>query len=347
MNAASDSRAHEDMRPLPLFNATQALSNMPHMEIAKTLRDIALEWLIRIQQAPQDQALRAALADWLDAAPEHANAYEQAQRIWQLTGQLAPTTSEQWPLGTANQVAALKPRRRWPRWIALAAAVCVLIGTAPTLKVSLQSDYRTGLNEQQRVELDDGSVVLLDSDTAISINMQAARREVQLLKGQAFFEIATDVNRPFHVLAGDLDVRVTGTAFSVELGPQGNKVAVDHGSVEVTDTHHQKLVSTGVGAGQSLSLDNDRVIMAEVTINQISPWRNRQLVADNQRIADVVLALQRYVPGKIVINDAQLAEQRITGLYSLDQPALALQAMLQPHGGNVATYTKYLWVISR
>lgn len=351
MNAADNSPAAANMRPLLPLNAKQAAAPMTDTPISKTLRDIALEWLLRVQQAPQDETLRAALAHWLNAAPEHAAAYQKAQRAWQLTGQLAPATAAQWPLDAATSpaVAVLKPRRRWPQTAAIGLAACLLIALAPSLWLRLQADYRTGFAEQRQVELADGSVVRLDAASAITVSYSAQRRDIKLLRGQAFFEVKPDATRPFHVQAGDVDVRVTGTAFNVAVRPDGETVAVDHGSVQVRDVPGNTLLSPSLTAGQTLSTNDHQrpPTLSQVPVSQVAAWRNRQLIANNERLGDVVQALQRYVPGKVILSDPALADKRITGLYDLNHPAQALQAMLQPHGGKLDTYSDYLWVISR
>lgn len=347
MNTPDHSRGTRDMRPLPLLPATEAPCPMTDKDPASHLRDTALHWLMRVQQAPDDVAVHSALQQWLEADPAHAAAYQKAQRVWQLTGQLLPSTTAQWPQPVA-EVVRLKPRRRWPQVLAAGLAACLVVALAPRLWLNLQADYRTGVAEQQRVPLPDGSVVRLDAGSAIKVALGEHRRDVTLLRGQAFFEVAPDAARPFHVQAAGLDVRVTGTAFNVELQPDGQRVAVDHGSVQVTDSR-QQLLSPGLTAGQTLRVDerSHAVTLANVPVSQVAPWRDGQLIVDNQRLGDVIRTLERYVPGRIVLNDAGLGDLRITGLYNLREPGLALQAMLGAHGGHVREIGGYLWIVSR
>ncbi|MCF5724986.1 DUF4880 domain-containing protein, partial [Pseudomonas syringae] len=70
---------------------------MPTEDCANARRDQALDWLLRVQQAPQDADLQAQLAQWCAIDEANAKAYRKAQRMWQMTGQLAPTTAQQWP----------------------------------------------------------------------------------------------------------------------------------------------------------------------------------------------------------------------------------------------------------
>lgn len=178
-------------------------------------REQALDWLLRLQQSPDDPLLRGEFEQWCASDAANAQAYYKAERVWQLTGQLAPTTTEQWPRA---EVVALpvkrQPRRRW--WLGAAVAACLLVAVAPSLSLRLQADYRTAQGETRDITLADGSVVQLDSDTAIAVDYSGDHRDVKLLTGQAFFEVMPDKAKPFHVRADHLKVTVTGTAFNVE-----------------------------------------------------------------------------------------------------------------------------------
>ncbi|MDE1169145.1 MAG: FecR domain-containing protein [Pseudomonas sp.] len=330
----------------PSFSTGDGVA-MPDAEPATALHDIALDWLLRAQQAPADPTLQAALAHWLQTAPEHQAAYRKAERIWHLTGQLPASTTEQWPLPPALPVAARR-ERRWPAWAAGLAA-CLLLALAPHLWLQAQADYQTTLSERRSVDLPDGSRVHLDANSAIVVTFSGNRRNVELLKGQAFFRVAPDASKPFHVLAADLDVTVTGTAFNVDLGPGNESVAVDHGSVRVQQRADGKVLSPGLIAGQQLNYDpaDRNVVLGQLPVSQIAPWRQHQLIANNARVGDVVRQLERYLPGKVVLRDDALADLRVTGLYDLEQPDAALRAVLQPHGGKVVVFWGYVRVVSR
>lgn len=329
--------------------------SMPQAE-PQARRDIALDWLLRLQQAPADAALEAACRAWRQAEPENDAAFRKAERLWHLTGQLPATTRPDWPAlppaaeaGAGARVIALpaRPAQR-RRWLAGAIAACLLLGLGAGLRTPLEADYRTARGELKTVELADGSRVQLDGDSAIAVAFSSGRREVRLLRGQAFFDVARDRERPFHVRAAALDVQVTGTAFNVDLGAARPAVAVAHGSVRVVDQEAGRELAAGLGAGQTLVLDADHhAQQGSQPVGQIAAWRDRRLIADNARLADMVERLEPYLPGVVLLRDAELAERRITGVYDLRNPEAALRAMAQPHGGRVASWSPFLLVISR
>ncbi|MFJ4056595.1 FecR domain-containing protein [Pseudomonas sp. NPDC089743] len=121
----------------------------------------------------------------------NAQAYGKAERVWRLTGQLAPATAEQWPLQLAPARVLPLPWKKTARrrWLGAAVAACLIVVVAPSLSLRLQADYRTTQGGTRDATLADGSVVQLDSDTAIAVDYSGDHRDVKLLTGQAFFEV--------------------------------------------------------------------------------------------------------------------------------------------------------------
>ncbi len=77
------------------------------------------------------------------------------------------------------------------------------------------ADQRTAAGEQRVLTLDDGSRLTLAGDSAINLDLVDHQRHVTLLRGRAYFQVASDPHRPFLVEAGEARVRVTGTRFEV------------------------------------------------------------------------------------------------------------------------------------
>ncbi|WEK30754.1 MAG: FecR family protein [Candidatus Pseudomonas phytovorans] len=316
---------------------------MTSADLISRRREQAMDWLLRLQQAPHDAQLRDAFEQWCACDSANADAYGKAQRVWQLTGQLAPTTTELWPKAAVVQLPVR--RRRW--WLGAAVAACLMIAVAPSLSVRLQADYRTAQGETRDITLADGSVVQMDSDTAIAVDYSGEHRDVKLLVGQAFFEVKPDKAKPFHVRADDVKVTVTGTAFNVELRPGRVGVDVQHGSVRVEDTADAQVLANALTAGQRLRYADGQVQLRAFVPSQAAAWRQGQLIADDQTVAEVVQALARYVPGKVVLRDDALGAKRVTGVYDLRRPEAAVRAVIRPHGGEVRSYGPWLLVLSK
>lgn len=312
-------------------------------------RDQALDWLLRLQQAPHDAQLRAELARWCASDVANAHAYEKAERVWRLTGQLAPATADQWPEPPAKATVVSLPKRKSARrwWLGAAVAACLLVAVAPSLSLRLQADYRTAQGETRDVTLADGSVVQLDSDTAISVDYSDDHRDVRLLAGQAFFEVTPNKAKPFHVRADGVRVTVTGTAFNVQLRPGRLGVDVQHGSVRVEDTGNAHVLSGALTAGQRLLYADGIAHLQTFVPSQAAAWRQGQLIADDQRVAELVQELAFYLPGKVLLRSDALGDKRVTGVYDLRKPEAALRAVIRPHGGEMRSYGRWLLVLSK
>lgn len=335
---------------------------MPQSEPRQAHLDVALDWLLRVRQAPDDAQLQARFDAWREAAPEHAEALRKAEHVWKLTGHLAPATADKWPAvkkpvpeqpalrPAAGTAPAARPRRRPLRWAAAGAlAACLVASIAPDLTTTLESDFQTAQGERKDVQLPDGSLAVLDADSAIAVHFTDAGRDIRLLRGQVFFEVRTDRARPFKVRARELDVTVTGTAFNVDLESHTIAVAVKHGSVKVTEHDSEHLLSPGLTAGQRLDFDraSHQARLDSLPAGRIAAWRKGQLIADNARLGDMLTELQRYLPSTVWVKDRQLAELRITGVYDTGKPEAALRAMAQPHGIRLENLTPWVTILTR
>lgn len=318
------------------------------------LTHTALDWLLRIQQSPEDATLRTELAAWLAIDGRHVEAYRKAEQVWQLTGMAQAATSplaiEKTRAMAADIAPAARPhrprRRRWPALLAGSLAACLLILMAPDAYLRYQSDYRTGLGQQRSIELDDGSHVQLDSRSAIAVAFDGDRREVRLLSGQAFFEVTPDKSRPFTVDADGLQITVTGTAFNVAMRPSQLAVAVQHGSVRVAEG--SETLAEALQAGDQLQWrGRGQVVRDTLPLSQIAAWQQGRLVVRDARIAEVLDELRPYLPGKLALRDDELGDKRITGVYDLRNPDAALRAVIQPYQGRVSTWTGWLRVVDR
>lgn len=328
--------------------------------------DIALDWLLRVSQAPNDTFVQRQMEQWRDASPENAEALRKAERVWKLTGQLAPATADKWPKvptpvaesQPVPEAVALQPRHAAPRagrtrtlrWaMGGALAACLVVAVAPNINTRLQADFHTAQGVRQEVQLPDGSRATLDADSAIAVAFTSGERDVRLLRGQVFFEVRPDRERPFKVKAGELDVTVTGTAFNVDLESATVRVAVQHGSVKVTEHDSERVLSPGLTAGQRLDFnsENGQSRLDSLPASRIATWRKGQLIADNARLGEMVAELQRYLPATIWLKDAQLAELRITGVYDTGNPEAALRAMAQPHGVRLESWTPWVHILTK
>jgi transmembrane sensor len=311
---------------------------------ADPLTQEAIDWLIRIADAPDDGGLRAAADAWRRRTPEHAEAWARAERAWSwLADPVVDPAAAVPPI-----VARRRVRRRWLVGVAGALAAGLLMLFLPSLATNLGADFATTTAELRKVVLEDGTVVELAPQTALDVRFTAGRRSVALLSGQAFFEVAYSSERPFEVLAGELSVIVTGTAFDVRLQGNAVSVAVEHGSVEARSSFAASLSPVRLQAGDQLTVDRRSgvAMRTRVVPQDVGAWREHRMFVDNATVAEVVDTLRRYRPGWIVLADDNLAQQKVAGLYDLGDPDQALRILVGPFGGRVREVTPLLRIIS-
>jgi len=306
--------------------------------------DQASEWLLKLEADP---AQFEAFDQWLHAAPEHFEAWARVNRAWAAMVPEAPRLATSRP-GTSCSLAPQPlqvARQRRSRRVLLAAACvgAIAIGVAWLGDPAWRADYHTGMGESRVVQLADGSRITLAAQTAVNIDYQGTERRVELVRGEALFEVAHNARRPFQVNVGAASVRVLGTVFDVALSTAGLKVEVREGAVGVRATDQ----SWRLAAGQRLWLEtrDGHAQQSAIAADEVASWVDGQQFFENARVSDVVEQLRRYQHGWIIIGNDALGQQRVTGLYDLRDPPRALQALMAALGGQVVHYSALLTVL--
>lgn len=307
----------------------------------------ALDWLLRLKEQPNNSALIADWNAWLEADPAHAAAWRKAARVWQLTGAVG-TGEARRRFNPQRQHAVIRSRRRTRLAVFGSAVAACLVLIVTVLLSDRQADYHSPLGEKRTFTLSDGSTVVLDSDSAFNSQFDASQRHIELLRGQAFFSVSHNRQRPFTVQAGSSRITVTGTAFEVKHSASQVTVSVEHGTVRVRDDQVQdpKLL-TELTAGERLSIHHDTAQVQRDRQNStyIAAWRKGLLLAHDNSIGELLEILRSRYAGLIVLRDERLLEHRVTGVFNLNDPHEALRALVTPYGGQVDAYTPWLLLI--
>lgn len=329
------------------FDRGQMTKSKPDRQLLKQ----AMDWLLRLSAAPADRRLHQAAQAWRSSDPAHESAWRQAERAWRAVAYARSDEPEASRDG--RSVVEFGTRSHRPRWRWLAAAVSIVAVVAlalygPSFGLGLDADHETRVAEHRRIGLRDGTVVDLGASTALDVRFNERRRSVDLLAGEAFFSVAPGDARPFVVLAGGVSILVTGTAFNVRMSVDAIAVAVEHGSVEVavsgataSDTVRMRAGDQLVARRRTGSLERNTVSDSEV-----GGWRRFKLFVDGATVGDVIDELRRYDKGWIVVTDADLLRQQVTGLYDLRDPAHALRVLVGPFGGQVRSVSPLLTIVS-
>jgi transmembrane sensor len=220
--------------------------------------------------------------------------------------------------------------------------------------------YETVTGERLAFALRDGSQVTLDTQSELKVDFTATERIVRLRHGQAFFEVAKDPRKPFVVEVRGRRFVAVGTAFDVRVDGDQVKVTMVEGTVRVEPPHPEPPSRTGQGIqvrhpdslGGSATPDNQDppgqllAVVATITAGEqlvtnaqredhVRPadserstsWRRGQLVFENTRLADAIAELNRYSDAKIQLEDADLADLRLSGVFATGRPTVFVEAV--------------------
>lgn len=313
----------------------------------QSLRGQVIDWLFRLEAAPEDRALRAEYDAWLSRSDLHREAHAEITSIWEdaedlaLTSDPASTPVAPRPMQLGRR--ARPPARRRLLAVASAFAACLAFLAFPAIQLRLAADHMTGVAELQEIVLEDGSRVTLDAASAIAVDYSNVRRSVKLLSGQAFFDVVPSQQRPFVVVASDIDVTVTGTSFSVGTSDLGVAVAVATGKVSVS-RHGKELAGLTIGQRVRVTLEG-APSRDTLNVDEVAAWRGRRLIVREATVREVAEQIGRYVPGAVLFRDSAVADRRVTGVIDLSRPSEALHAVVDLQQGRILQLSPYLTVI--
>lgn len=175
--------------------------------------------------------------------------------------------------------------------------------------------FSTGVGQVSRVRLADGSTVVLDADSALSLRFGRQVRNLTLERGRAFFEVAHE-SRPFIVAANRFSVRATGTQFVVDRAGPAETLSLIEGSVVATASAPVFLhAPMRLQAGARLSDDGEgRWRVNRVNVEAERDWMSGRLTFNNERVDRIVLEMNRYARQRIVVADPRLANTQISAV---------------------------------
>jgi transmembrane sensor len=305
----------------------------------------AADWFARRQSDEWAPQLQERLEHWLDESPLHRVAYLRIEHAWERAERLKVLATgsrrEIPPPGSwarspffgsrlAGAFRGVEPRRHRRRAV-LAAGVAAAACLAGVWMLSLQGPvYRTPVGGLERVSLEDGSTLTLNTDSAVRLEFSAHERGVKLERGEAFFEVAKDPGRPFVVETDGHRVVAVGTQFAVRREDDDGdiRVVVTEGTVRVEGDRGAKPVpptaaatpdgSVLLPAGTIAHADGADVLLEKaeaLAAQEALSWRRGVLVFHDLTLAQAAAEFNRYNRRQIVIGDPAVAELTIAGRF--------------------------------
>lgn len=283
----------------------------------------AAEWVARLDGAPLSDAEVRALRSWIEEAPDHRAAFDEARSTWR---ELLLLRHDPGPL--RDVLPAPRPSTGARRRVRIGAVIGLLMlagGAARyqfgDFRLLATADYRTGPGELQTVELADGSMIELGPSSAIAVAFDDAERRITFLAGEIFVAAAPRAGRetrPFVVEAAGGTTTALGTQFVIEeAGTGADVLAVEH-RIEVALQQGGERQGVVLSPGQEVGYAR-ATGMGEVRTRDVeaaTAWRRGLLVFNGAPLRDVVATLNRYRRGRILILDDALAHRRVSGVFA-------------------------------
>jgi len=270
--------------------------------------------------SPQEQAEFEA---WLSADPRHLGAYGRAEAVLCRVERLNALNVE----GDSNEKTEQSgwSRRRIVVAGSAAAAVTAIIAVGHKLSPGSQEDvYGTEIGQMREVVLADGSIVALNTNSEISVRFSKEARNINLLRGEAIFDVAKNKHRPFIVSAGDTRVCAVGTSFMVSMLPKKPvQVLVREGVIEMrrADVLAAKPVWASANM-QAIARPGAPIVtqaMPEEKLARDLAWQRGSIALDNQTLSDAADEFARYSEVHIIVAPS-VSNRTVTGLFASHDP---------------------------
>lgn len=284
---------------------------MTELSDSNNVRQQAIAWLVSQQSGTFSAAERLEFERWLAANPEHERVYRQIAAVW-----------EGLPNPRIELSAARKSRGRWllrnyQLGLGVAAGLLLAVGLGIWEGWPLVDDsvFRTAKGESRQITLGDGSLVELNSDSELALHYDWDGRRLELLRGEALFNVAPGKLRPFEVVAGGGRIRDIGTRFDVSVGSTQNRISVLEGAIDL------RLSATGeqrqTRAGQAMTYNSATVLSEPVVadVKALTAWRSGKLIFRNTPLAEVIRELERYHSVHFRLVDPSLAFLPLGGVF--------------------------------
>jgi transmembrane sensor len=296
----------------------------------------AAHWWVELHNVDAPASEKREFVDWVSRAPE---CVEACLHVAQVHAAISrgdvrwPETSAEDLVRAAlaapeDSVIALRPRaapmrekeHRRPalRWVAgLAASVLVASILGWWFMLARPEQFQTKLGEQRSVLLADGSRVTLSSASKIEVRLRADHRSVQLLQGEALFEVTHDAQRPFDVYAGNVVVRAVGTRFDIDRQATRTEVTVVEGRVAMIAAGSRTEALPVLSAGERVIVDSagPGAVEHDVNLAETTAWTQHRLVFHQRPLGEVAEEFNRYNVSRIQIRSPVLREQEMTGTF--------------------------------
>lgn len=327
------------------------MNDLEREDLDSGVEDMAAYWLVRLSSPDCTPGDRFAFETWKREDPEHERVFTRMQRRNSVADRFVADVRVQELIEQARAETA-PGWRRYGRIAAIAATLLLVVGVSAMLSLggdnnpdapvlAVVEGYETAIGERSTISLSDGSVVTLNTNSRIEVDYSERQRLVRLVRGQGYFEVAKDIDRPFSVGVGDKQVIALGTVFDVRFDTEDMiQVTLVEGRVQVSNVPDPAAPAEGPVASQYTegielkpgeqliaALDaTPQVVVADAMVE--TSWRTGRLIFEERALEEVVAEMNRYNMQKLVLDDDErLTQMKISGTFKTGRASSFVNAL--------------------
>jgi transmembrane sensor len=301
-----------------------------------SVRGEAAVWLARLHSDLRTEKTESGFRAWLASSAEHRAAFEQMTGIWESTANLRrdppPEVTRSCEFGRVFRRVLISSAATF--------AVCALIAVAALYVLRMKADYRselfiTAVGQRRLITLADGSRVELNTDSRLRVTFTSRARRVILEKGQARFEVVRNAECPFVVRVAESQIVALGTSFDVRWTDEHLSIVLVEGHVAVLPADESLVQAATPSAvtlvpGEQLEfLGPAFAVKSAVRLDREEAWVSGRVVFDATRLGAALAEMNRYAHRRLELATPGLADLRISGTFSVDDPGAFARAVAQ------------------
>lgn len=281
---------------------------------AEKVRAQAAAWVAQLHDEQPSPDLDARVRAWLAKGEDHRRAFDRMMIVWEQAGLIRIRSG-----GDMSATPTGRPARFVP-WGATMAATLVL-AVVVTIYFSRNNAVVTGVGQQRIQLLEDGTRVVLNTDTRIEVHYDERARRVRLIRGEAWFDVAKRPTWPFLVSVDGQEIRALGTSFIVRHDDtQGLSITLVEGQISVAPTAGRDKAALRdaqiLAPGERLVISRNHARTVDrPELTRITAWEHGRVEFEETPLATAVNEMNRYSTKHVAIGDANVAELRIGGVF--------------------------------
>jgi transmembrane sensor len=280
--------------------------------MSEEVRVEAATWITRLRDE-RGPDVEAELQQWLGESAEHQHAFKRMAQVWEQAGNIRMRAR-------ADVSVTRRARSRFSPWAAAAAAALLAVITITTVYWR-ENVFTTAVGQQRVRVLQDGTQVVLNTDTRIEVNYDERFRRVRLVRGEARFDVSKRPAWPFLVSVGDQEIRALGTSFIVRHdNDQDLSVTLVDGRISVAPVagngEAPPQAPQVLAPGQRLVISRHHAPAVDrPELRRVTAWERGRVEFDATPLEDAATEMNRYTTTRLVVPDTEVAQLRIGGVF--------------------------------